>query len=135
MIVANAQTAGRGRLGRTWVSPPGSGLYVSVVLAPARARVDARRAASLITIAAGVALAEAVEAATKLRVDIKWPNDLYVGRRKLAGILGEAVADAEAPDAVPSVVLGYGINVAATAYPPEVANRARGAIRRMVEIA
>ena len=84
------QTAGRGRRGHTWFSPPGSGLYVSVVLMPARARVDPMRATTLLTLAAGVALAEAVEAATGLRVDIKWPNDLLVGRRKLAGILAEA---------------------------------------------
>src|ERR1700716_521081 len=92
VVIADAQTAGRGRRGRTWFSPPGSGLYVSVVLTPARARTDGDRATTLITLAAGVALAEGVEAATGLRVDLKWPNDLYVTRRKLAGILAEGVA-------------------------------------------
>jgi BirA family transcriptional regulator, biotin operon repressor / biotin---[acetyl-CoA-carboxylase] ligase len=76
VVVAGQQTAGRGRRGHTWFSPPGAGLYVSVVLAPATARVDAARATQLLTLAAGVALAEAVETATGLIVELKWPNDL-----------------------------------------------------------
>ena len=83
VVVADAQTAGRGRRGRTWFSPPGSGLYVSVVLAPARAREGGDRATALLTLAAGVALAEAVERVTGLSPAIKWPNDLLVVRRKL----------------------------------------------------
>jgi BirA family biotin operon repressor/biotin-[acetyl-CoA-carboxylase] ligase len=118
IVIADEQTAGRGRRGRAWFSPPGSGLYVSVVLAPARARSDPARAAALVTLTAGVALAEAVEAVTALRVDIKWPNDLVVSRRKLAGILAEA---ASAPG---RIVIGYGINVSATAFPPELGDRA-----------
>ena len=94
VVVADEQTAGRGRRGRTWHSPPGSGLYVSVVLTPARARVDCGRATMLVPLAAGVALAEAVDAMTALPVVLKWPNDLQVARRKLAGILAEAVAPA-----------------------------------------
>ncbi len=116
VVVADEQSAGRGRRGRTWFSPPGSGLYVSVVLAPARARVDRNRATMLVPLTAGVALAEAVEAMTALPVVLKWPNDLQVTRRKLAGILAEAVA--------PGVVLGYGINVGGMAYPPELGDRA-----------
>ncbi len=126
VIVADQQTAGRGRRGRAWFSPPGIGLYVSVVLAPGRARVDHRRAIALLTLAAGVALSEAIEVATGLRVDIKWPNDLVVSRRKLAGILAEAGAPIQAagekePD---FVVLGYGINVGPMAYPAELRDRA-----------
>jgi len=117
VVVADEQTAGRGRRGHTWFSPPGSGLYVSVVLTPGRARVDPARATTLLTLAAGVAIAEAVEAATGLAVDLKWPNDLFVGRRKLAGILAESPA-------VDTIVLGYGINVGPMAYPPELADRA-----------
>ena len=115
VVVADEQTAGRGRRGHAWFSPARSGLYVSVVLVPATARVDPARATTLVTLAAGVALAEGIEAATGLRVDLKWPNDLQVSRRKLAGILAEA-AD--------TVVVGYGINVAATAFPPELRERA-----------
>lgn len=122
VVIAEQQTAGRGRIGRTWFSPPSAGLYVSVVLTPSRARADPARATTLLTMAAGVALARAVEAATGLAPAIKWPNDLLVGRRKLAGILAEGVASGTGP--IQSVILGYGINVASTAYPPELALRA-----------
>jgi BirA family biotin operon repressor/biotin-[acetyl-CoA-carboxylase] ligase len=123
IVIADQQTAGRGRRGRTWFSPPTSGLYVSIVLDPGRARSDRDRVASLLTLAAGVALAEAVERATGLTADIKWPNDLVVGRRKVAGILAEAVTG-DRRDKVARVVLGYGINVTTSAYPPEIAERA-----------
>ena len=116
VVVADEQTAGRGRRGHTWFSPPGAGLYVSVVLAPAAARVDPTRATTLTTLAAGVALAEGIEHATGLRVDVKWPNDLHVSRRKLAGILAESAGE--------TVVVGYGINVATAALPPELRDRA-----------
>jgi BirA family transcriptional regulator, biotin operon repressor / biotin---[acetyl-CoA-carboxylase] ligase len=117
VVVAEEQTAGRGRRGHTWFSPPRAGLYVSLVVAPGRARVDGPRATLLVTLAAGVAIAEGVNAATGLRPDLKWPNDLQVARRKLAGILAEGAAGHQ-------VVVGYGINVAATAYPPELQDRA-----------
>jgi BirA family biotin operon repressor/biotin-[acetyl-CoA-carboxylase] ligase len=116
VVVAEEQTAGRGRRGHAWFSPPGSGLYVSVVLAPARARVDPPRATLVLTLAAGVAIAEGITAATGLRPDLKWPNDLQVARRKLAGILAEGAAGQR-------VVLGYGINILATAFPPELRDR------------
>ena len=116
VVIADEQTAGRGRRGHSWFSPAGSGLYVSVVLTPARARVDPGRASLLLTLAAGVAIADGISAATGLPSVLKWPNDLFVGRRKLAGILAES-ADR-------SVVLGYGINVTAAAYPPELGDRA-----------
>ena len=125
VVLADEQTAGRGRRGRAWFSPAASGLYVSIVLAPGRARVDPERATLLLTLAAGVALSEAVEAVTALRATIKWPNDLLVGRRKLAGILAEAVTpDGGHGRRELAVVLGYGINVGPMAYPPEVAERA-----------
>ena len=121
VVIADAQTHGRGRRGHEWFSPPGSGLYVSVVLRPGRAPDAARdRATKLLTLAAGVALVEAVETATGLRVDLKWPNDLYIGRRKLAGILAEAAGT----EPQGWIVLGYGINVSAALYPPEIGNRA-----------
>ena len=120
VVIAGRQTAGRGRRGRGWFSPPGSGLYVSVVLMPARSRHDGVRATKLLTLAAGVALAEAVATATGLSVDVKWPNDLYIERRKLAGILAEAGGGGAAE----RIVLGYGINVGPMAYPPELRDRA-----------
>jgi len=116
LVIADEQTAGRGRRGHTWFSPPGSGLYVSVVLTPSRSPVDPLRATRLLTLAAGVALAEGIESGSGLRISLKWPNDLFVARRKVGGILAES-ADR-------SVVLGYGINVGSAAYPPELRDRA-----------
>jgi BirA family biotin operon repressor/biotin-[acetyl-CoA-carboxylase] ligase len=121
VVVADAQTAGRGRRGHTWFSPPGAGLYVSVVLTPMRARVEPQRAMLLLTLAAGVAIAEALDATTGLAVGLKWPNDIYVGHRKLGGILAES---ASGGSDIGAVVLGYGINLAPAAYPPDVADRA-----------
>ena len=122
VVIADTQTAGRGRRGRTWFSPPGAGLYVSLVLVPARARHAPERATALLTLAAGVALADAVERVTGLGPAIKWPNDLIVGRRKLAGILAEGVA-APAGPGLQSVILGYGLNVGPAAYPAELSDR------------
>lgn len=122
VVVADTQTAGRGRRGRRWFSPPVSGLYVSVVLAPTRAKSAPDRATALLTLAAGVALSEAIERATGLRPDLKWPNDLLIGRRKLAGILAEGVAGSSS--ALESIVLGYGINVGPMRFAPELGDRA-----------
>lgn len=121
VVVADQQTAGRGRRGHTWFSPAGSGLYVSVVLTPATARTDPARATTLLTLAVGVALAEGIEQATGLRVDLKWPNDLQVSRRKLGGILAESSGAGGRSD---TVVVGYGINVQTKAFPPELRDRA-----------
>ncbi len=125
VVIADEQTSGRGRRGRAWFSPPGSGLYVSVVLTPGAAGSGAR-ATSLVTLTVGVALAEGVEAATALAPDIKWPNDLTVGRRKLGGILTEGVAGAGSATGghVSVVVTGFGINVGPMAYPRELSDRA-----------
>lgn len=126
IVIAGEQTAGRGRRGRNWFSPQGSGLYVSIVLRPADASVDPQRATSLLTLAAGVALAEAIEAVTGLRADIKWPNDLLVARRKIGGILAES-----ATSDLGRIVLGYGLNVGARAYPRELADRATSLQREL----
>ncbi len=115
VVVADAQTAGRGRLGRTWASPPGAGLYMSALLRPSPA------AAPLLTMMAGVAAVEGIEAATGLRPEVKWPNDLLVGRRKLAGILAEGSVGVQG---LQHVVLGIGVNLLNAAYPPDIALRA-----------
>jgi len=115
VVAANAQTSGRGRLGRTWASPAGAGLYVSLVLRPDSGVVP------LITIAAGVAIADGVQAATALSPRLKWPNDVYVGPRKLAGILAEGGGSA---GGMHHVILGFGINLLRAAYPPDVVDRA-----------
>jgi BirA family biotin operon repressor/biotin-[acetyl-CoA-carboxylase] ligase len=119
IVIAGAQTSGRGRLGRTWFSPPGAGLYVSLIL-------RSRTAAPYVTLAAGVAVAEGVRRATGLPLEIKWPNDVVTPnangprhRRKIAGILAEGSSSADGLD---HVVLGIGINLNAAAYPREIAD-------------
>jgi BirA family biotin operon repressor/biotin-[acetyl-CoA-carboxylase] ligase len=128
-VAAEAQTSGRGRMGRTWFSPQGAGLYVSVVVRPDPAARGADNTGApagpglpaVLTLAAGVALAEAVRETTGLEAEIKWPNDLVVERRKLAGILAEASAQGAALD---YVILGFGVNVRPVTYPADVAHRA-----------
>lgn len=99
VVVADHQTAGRGRLGRSWVAPPGASLLLSVLLRP---DLPTERRHVLV-MAAGLAMAEAVEETTGVSARLKWPNDLLVGDRKLAGILAEATGD--------SLVVGIGVNL------------------------
>lgn len=126
-VVAAEQKAGRGRRGRVWASPPGAGLYLSVIFRPAGDRAGADPATGLLSVMAGVAAVEAIADATGVRAALKWPNDLVVERgpgapaRKLAGILAEG---AIAGSSLSAVVVGIGVNVRPTAYPPDVASRA-----------
>lgn len=114
VAVADHQDAGRGRRGRTWDDEPGSALLVSVLLRPA---VPPERI-HLVTMAAGVAIAEAVEATSGVVASLKWPNDLVVHGRKLAGLLAEV--DLGAGDAAPAVVVGIGCNVTQTSFSGEL---------------
>jgi BirA family biotin operon repressor/biotin-[acetyl-CoA-carboxylase] ligase len=120
-VVAEMQTAGRGRHGRVWFSPRGAGLYASVIVRPGTALSDDENPAALLTLASGVAIAEAVRSVTGLPAEIKWPNDVVIGGRKLAGILAEAAVQA---GALQFVVVGFGVNLQPAAYPPELALRA-----------
>ena len=120
VIIADEQTAGRGRRGRDWSSPPGAGLYVSIVLRPSLDD-DGARVLSVLTLAAGVAVREAIARAAGVAPDVKWPNDLVIGRRKLAGILAEGSAIGTPAQAV---ILGVGINVMRASHPPEIRDRA-----------
>ena len=118
-VLADEQIAGRGRRGRSWASPPGAGMYLSIIV-----RDDGLGAeVPLVTLAAGVAVAEAVMDVSGLPVQLKWPNDVVIGWpwRKLAGILCEASALGTAQGAL---VVGVGVNLQRAAYPPEVAGRA-----------
>jgi BirA family biotin operon repressor/biotin-[acetyl-CoA-carboxylase] ligase len=121
VFCADEQTAGRGRRGRVWSSPPGAGLYFSVVLRPAHDPLGDNRVLALVTLTAGVAVREAIAHATGLVAELKWPNDVVLGRRKLAGILAEGVSVGTPEQAV---VLGVGINVMRWSHPPEVEARA-----------
>jgi BirA family biotin operon repressor/biotin-[acetyl-CoA-carboxylase] ligase len=117
VIIAEAQTAGRGRLGRFWHSEPESGLYFSLVLRP---KVPPQYA-PLFTLGAAVALHHAIERETGLDVDIKWPNDLLVQGKKVCGILAEMQAEF---DRVNSLIIGIGLNVNHVAMPAELADTA-----------
>ena len=119
-VVADMQTAGRGRHGRVWFSPPGAGLYVSVIVRPGTGLDNDENPAALLTLASGVAIAEAVRAATGLPAEIKWPNDVLIGGRKLAGILAEAAVQA---GVLQFIVVGFGVNLQPAAYPPQLASR------------
>lgn len=115
VAVADEQTAGRGRLGRTWTAPPGSALLVSTLLRPA---VPAERR-HLVTLAAACALLDGLEALGALPpgIGVKWPNDVVVDDRKLAGVLAEA-------DPRGAVVVGIGVNVRGDWFPPDLAETA-----------
>ena len=104
VVVADHQTAGRGRLGRAWEAPPGSSLLMTVLLRPA---LDATRL-HLVTMAVALAAADACAEVAGFVPELKWPNDLVVQDRKLAGILAEAGFEGNAPQ---WVVVGIGLNV------------------------
>jgi BirA family biotin operon repressor/biotin-[acetyl-CoA-carboxylase] ligase len=113
VIVADEQTAGRGRLGRHWVSPKGGGLYFSVVLRP---QVESG-AWPLITFVAALAVHDALFHCCGLQTDIKWPNDILANDRKLCGILAETVEGG-------SVILGIGVNLTSTSFPGDLSETA-----------
>lgn len=119
LILSEEQTGGRGRRDRTWTSPPGAGIYASLILRPG---VRAARA-PLFTFMAAVAVAESLRRTASLDARIKWPNDVLAGRRKIAGILGEVRgSDPE----IREMVVGIGVNVhqAREDFPPELRDRA-----------
>jgi len=119
VVIAEAQTAGRGRRGRTWVSPPRRNVYLSVVLRP---DLPPGRAAEL-TLVASLAVCDALRQAGVEEAGIKWPNDVLVSGRKIGGILTELAAE---PDRVNWVVIGIGVNVNARAedFPAELREEA-----------
>ncbi len=107
ILLAEHQTAGRGRRGAAWFSPAGESLAFSILLRPEEPKSLWPRLA----LATGLAVAEAIESCG-LQAGIKWPNDVWIGQRKVAGILVEAGAD--------FVVVGIGLNINSTGFPPEV---------------
>lgn len=119
IIVANEQTKGRGRLGRTFYSPADKGVYISFVLRPKMQLSEA----SFLTVVAGVAACQAIEKTTDLTPSIKWVNDVFVRGKKCCGILSEATSDFETMS-VQNVVVGIGINVSNDVFPDEIKNTA-----------
>lgn len=115
VVVAESQTSGRGRRGRSWFSPAGQSIYASIILRPSMAPPQTPQ----ITLMTAVAVARALREATGLNANIKWPNDILIADKKIAGILTEITTDM---DAVDYVVVGLGVNVntAAADLPPDI---------------
>jgi BirA family biotin operon repressor/biotin-[acetyl-CoA-carboxylase] ligase len=121
--IADEQTAGRGRGGHSWHSAPGDGLYVSVLVTP---ELPLERALWL-SLATGLAAQQAILATAGIRIDLRWPNDLLCGARKLGGILVESAVAKETsttPATLRYAVIGVGINIHHRQFPPEIASLA-----------
>ncbi|MDQ0337626.1 BirA family biotin operon repressor/biotin-[acetyl-CoA-carboxylase] ligase [Caldalkalibacillus uzonensis] len=119
VVLADHQQAGKGRLGRTWFSPKGTGLWMSLVVRPHIPLTSVPQ----LTLLTAVAVLRAVKQTTSIALSIKWPNDLLYGGQKVAGILTELNAEA---DRVNYVVIGVGLNVNQEAedFPPELSSKA-----------
>lgn len=124
VVVAREQTAGRGRRGKSWTSPPGSGLYLSIVLRPDRPASELWQLAFVVSAAS----AEAISQISDLQASIKWPNDILLNEKKICGILIEARSgkhNQQMHKAVnPPVIAGIGINVNTELFPQEIASKA-----------
>ena len=117
VVFAESQTKGRGRLGRKWMSPTHKGLWFSVLLRPALSPQETTQ----LTVASATALRRAIKTVTDLTADIKWPNDLLIGGKKVVGILTEMSAEM---DRVRHVILGIGVDVNQQEFPPELSKLA-----------
>ncbi len=104
IVIAESQTKGKGRLGRSWFSPPYVNLYLSIILRPQ----ILPQQASLITLMAAVATANAIERASGITPSIKWPNDILIRGRKVAGLLNEIQSET---DRIHFIILGIGVNL------------------------
>ena len=113
LVIAEEQTAGRGRIGRTWHSERATGIYATLLLRPKLAPVQA----PLLTMMAGLSARTAITEATGLTVDVKWPNDLLVSGKKIGGILTEMHAE---PSQVRFIIVGIGINVNQDKFPADI---------------
>ena len=130
LLLAEQQTAGRGRLGRSFYSPAQTGLYMTLVLGEPASLAGG----TMLTIAAATAAAEAVEAITGVETQVKWVNDLYLQGRKVAGILCEAVTDERG---IVTVLAGIGVNIRTEDFPEELLEKAGslGAVAEREELA
>ena len=117
LVIADTQSAGRGRRGRGWISPAGEGIFMSLIVRP---QVHPSQVAKM-SLTLALAVARAIEKETGLDARIKWPNDIVIGGRKVCGLLLEMDATAER---VESIVAGVGINVHQTAFDEEIVHTA-----------
>ena len=117
VVMAEEQTAGRGRAGRTWYSERGAGLYFTLLLRPRLSPAQA----PLLTMLAGISAQAAIQAQTSLAAELKWPNDLMVEGKKIGGILTEMHAEA---NALRFVIIGMGLNVNQEKFPAELSGMA-----------
>ena len=123
LIIAEEQTLGRGRRGRSWNSPKGTGIWMSLLLQPKEISIQSEKTvlsakkASMLTLVTALSVAEAISEETGLEAFIKWPNDIVINNRKVCGILTEMSAD---NDGIHYVVIGIGINVNTREFPEEI---------------
>ncbi|HLK85869.1 MAG TPA: biotin--[acetyl-CoA-carboxylase] ligase [Candidatus Binataceae bacterium] len=120
VVIADRQSAGRGRMGRRWHSPPGVNFYGTFILRPEMPVADA----ALLGLVAGVAVAETMELVAPRMVALKWPNDLWLNRRKAGGMIAEAVTDSRQRLACVLLGIGLNLNLAPEHIPPELRDRA-----------
>ncbi len=113
LVIAEHQHAGKGRRGRTWVSPKGTGIWMTLALTPQISPTHA----SMLTLVTALSVAEAIRQETTLEAMIKWPNDIVVNNRKVCGILTEMSSE---PDYIHYVVIGIGINANTETFPEEI---------------
>ena len=117
LVIADEQTQGKGRVGRSWSTPPGTAVAMSLLLRP---QIAPERI-SMVTLVMGMAVAQACRSCFKVDAGIKWPNDVVIGGRKLCGILTEMSAEM---NAVHYIVIGVGINVNVSSFPEDIAQTA-----------
>lgn len=117
LVIAESQTAGKGRRGRVWASPERKAIYMSLLLKPEFAPDKA----SMLTLVMAISTAKAIEDVTKMQAMIKWPNDIVVNKKKIVGILTEMNMEA---DYIKNVIIGIGINVNQQEFPEEISQTA-----------
>ncbi len=120
IVIAETQSAGRGRMGRGWLSPPGVNLYATIILRPSLKLAEIPR----LSLVAGVAAAEALETVAPGMVRLKWPNDVWLGGRKAGGIIADAVTDSDQDLVYVLLGIGLNLNLGADELPPELRDRA-----------
>ena len=120
VVIAELQTAGRGRMGRLWHSPPHANLYATIILRSKMPLAEVPR----LSLVAGIAAAEALESVAPGLVALKWPNDLWLNGRKTGGIIAEAITDARQHLSCVLLGIGLNLNLAAAEIPPELRDKA-----------